>query len=157
MSQLGTFHLPVDELEAMRLCDMEGVDQEAAMRLCIPTMDNRGLEAVPSDRFGGAPFFTLVDTETERIEVVPNANCHHEYGECDPLRNLESERIDLVVCQGLGRRAITLLSEAGIPFFITWKPDVAAILAAHREGQLGQEASTEAGHGGPPENRTSLD
>ena len=127
------------------------------MRLCIPTMDDGGLRAVPSDHFGSAPFFTLVDTETERAEVVPNTDTHHIHGQCDPLRSLEREKIDLVVCQGMGRRAMTLLCEAGIPFFITWKPDVAAILAAHREGRLGQEASQEADQGGPTEHTNCLD
>ena len=30
MSQLDTLRLEVDELEAMRLCDLEGLDQESA-------------------------------------------------------------------------------------------------------------------------------
>lgn len=127
------------------------------MRLCIPTMDDGGLKAVPSDHFGSAPFFTLVDTDTERVELVRNADHHHEHGRCDPIRSLETEGIDLVVCQGMGRRAMTLLSEAGIPFFITWKPDVAAILVAHRERRLGQEACKEADQVGPSRHTNCLD
>jgi len=111
------------------------------MRLCIPTLDDRGLQSSLSDQFGKAPFFTLVDTESRQFKVVINEDLAHEEGGCDPLRCLESERIDLVVCQGLGQRVVTRLSEAGIPFFITWKPDVGAILAAHQAGQLGQVAS----------------
>ena len=111
------------------------------MRLCIPTLDDGGLKAALSDQFGRALFFTLVDTETQTVEVVPNGDLAHEVGDCDPLRTLETERIDMVVCQGLGRRAVTQLSKAGIPFLITWKPDVAAILSAHRAGSLGQIAS----------------
>jgi predicted DNA-binding protein (UPF0251 family) len=30
MSELETFPLRIDELEALRLCDLEGLDQEAA-------------------------------------------------------------------------------------------------------------------------------
>jgi predicted DNA-binding protein (UPF0251 family) len=30
MSQLQVLHLAIDELEAMRLCDLEGLDQRAA-------------------------------------------------------------------------------------------------------------------------------
>lgn len=30
MSELETFPLGIDELEALRLCDLEGMDQEAA-------------------------------------------------------------------------------------------------------------------------------
>ena len=111
------------------------------MRLCIPTLDDGGLDAALSDQFGRAPFFTLVDTETQTVKVVTNGDLAHESGGCNPLRSLETERIDLVVCQGLGRRAVTWLSEAGIPFFITWKPDVLAVLSAHRAGRLGKIAS----------------
>jgi len=111
------------------------------MRLCIPTLDDGGLQAALSDQFGKAPFFTLVDTETRTFKVVLNDDCNHEEGGCDPFRCLESERIDLVVCQGLGQRVVTRLSEAGIPFFMTWKPDVGAILAAHRAGRLGRDVS----------------
>ena len=28
------------------------------MKICIPTMDDRGREGMPSDHFGSAPFFT---------------------------------------------------------------------------------------------------
>jgi len=111
------------------------------MRLCIPTMDDSGLQAAVSDQFGRTPFFTLVDTETLTVEVVPNGDATHAEGDCNPLHSLEAERIGLVVCHGLGQTAINQLSEAGIPFFITWKPDVRAVLAAHWAGQLGREDS----------------
>lgn len=111
-------------------------------------MDSRGLGAAPCDHFGSAPFFTLVDTETDKVDVVPNTDQGHAEGECDPLRSLDTERIDLVICQGMGRRAMTLLSEAGIPFCITWKPNVAAMVAAHREGRLGDETRRRIDHGG---------
>jgi predicted Fe-Mo cluster-binding NifX family protein len=107
------------------------------MRLCIPTLDDTGHNAALSDQFGRSPFFTLVDTETQAVEVVPNRDAAHKDGECNPLLSLETERIELVVCQGLGRRAIAWLSEAGIPFFITWKPNVGAVLSAYWAGQLG--------------------
>ena len=111
------------------------------MRLCIPTLDEGGLRAVLSDKFGSAPFFTLVDTETRKVEVVSNRDRVHESENCNPLSSLEAEKIDLVVCRGLGRRAVSRLSKAGIPFFITWKADVSAILDAHWAGRLGRMSS----------------
>ena len=66
---------------------------------------------------------------------------------CIPtLKSLETEEVDLVVCRGLGRRAFTRLSEAGIPFFITWQPDVVAILEAHWAGRLGGAAFMKGKH-----------
>lgn len=118
------------------------------MRLCIPTLDDRGLDARPSEHFGSAPFFTLVNSETEEVVVISNGDRHHAHGRCDPLEHLTGQSVDLLVCQGLGRRALTLLSERGIPVFITWKPTVSAILTAHREGRLSRMTNEEACHGG---------
>ncbi len=118
------------------------------MRLCIPTLDDRGLDARPSEHFGSAPFFTLVNIETEEVVVISNGDRHHAHGQCDPLEHLTEQSVDLLVCQGLGRRALTRLSERGIPVFITRKPTVSAILAAHREGHLTRMTTEEACHGG---------
>ena len=118
------------------------------MRLCIPTLDNQGLDARPSDHFGSAPFFTLVDSETEEVVVISNGDRHHPHGRCNPVKHLVGQSVDLVVCQGLGRRALTLLSEQGISVFITWKSSVSAILEAHRKGMLSRMTPEEACHGG---------
>jgi predicted Fe-Mo cluster-binding NifX family protein len=40
------------------------------MRLCIPTIDDAGLDAQLSAHFGSAPYYTIVDTESEAFEVV---------------------------------------------------------------------------------------
>ena len=62
------------------------------MTICLPTVSDAGLTARLSPHFGRAPFFTLVETETGNVEVVPNTHQHHEHGHCNPLGALGEVR-----------------------------------------------------------------
>ena len=42
------------------------------MKLCIPTMGDRGMEEMVGEHFGRVPTYTLVDTETGDVKVVQN-------------------------------------------------------------------------------------
>ena len=44
------------------------------MKLCIPTETNEGKNAKVYGHFGSAPYFTIVDTEKDTVEVIDNAN-----------------------------------------------------------------------------------
>jgi predicted Fe-Mo cluster-binding NifX family protein len=117
------------------------------MKLCIPTMDDRGLGGMPSDHFGSAPFFTFVDTETDVVETQRNGGADHVHGACRPLEFLGTRPVDAVVCRGLGRRAFSRLSDAGVAVYVTLEKDVETTLTALREGRLRPLASEEACHG----------
>jgi predicted Fe-Mo cluster-binding NifX family protein len=88
------------------------------MRVCIPTMDDRGRDAVLSAHFGSAPYFTVVDSDTGHVEVVRNHQAHHAPGSCEAVKGLASLDVHAVVCLGLGRRAHTGLIRAGIDVFV---------------------------------------
>ncbi len=80
------------------------------MLTCIPTNGNAGLKESVSDHFGSSSFFTLYNSETNDIEVIENNNAHHSHGTCHPLNQLTKYKIDCVVCNGMGRRAIEALN-----------------------------------------------
>jgi len=84
------------------------------MRLCIPTIDDKGQQAVLCDHFGSAPYFTIYDSQADAYETVSNADSDHEHGTCHPMDNLKSKGIDCVACRGLGRRALEKLNSSGI-------------------------------------------
>ena len=54
------------------------------MKICVPTATDAGLEAPVFGHFGSAPFFTVVDTDDGKVEVIPNTNSHHAHGTCSP-------------------------------------------------------------------------
>lgn len=84
------------------------------MRICIPTETNAGLKAKVNAHFGSANYFTIYDTEKESVETLDNTNMHHAHGTCQPMKMLGARSIDVVVCSGMGARAIQGLNAVGI-------------------------------------------
>lgn len=84
------------------------------MLVCIPTADEKGMDALIHDHFGSADFFTLVETDTKEFQVLENRNAHHAHGTCHPMNQLAKHQIDAVICTGMGRRAVEALNSEGI-------------------------------------------
>lgn len=112
------------------------------MRVAIPAVDDRGLEAAVSGHFGQSSFFTVVDTETGGVRVERNTGQHHGGGRT-PAEILVDEQAEVVLCAGLGRRAVVRFHEAGIRVFVGAQGTVQDVLNAYREGKL--EPATEDG------------
>jgi predicted Fe-Mo cluster-binding NifX family protein len=116
------------------------------MKICVPTNDERGLEAEVCEHFGSAPFFTLVETESGEIEILENARPGGRlHGGCSPLGQLRPHSIDAIVCRGIGRGALLGLQERAIQVLVSdagVEQRVQDILVAVRDGRL-EEASTQ--------------
>ncbi len=80
------------------------------MRVCFPTEGNAGLKERVGEHFGRVPTYTIVDNETEEVEVIPNESTH-KGGRGLPADLLAQENVDVMVCSGLGRKAIRLFEE----------------------------------------------
>lgn len=106
------------------------------MRLCIPTMNERGLEAPLSAHFGSAPYYTVVETETGSVQVSANPRAEHEHGHCEPVAGIADLAPDVVVCMGLGRRALDRLQTAGIQVCVARATQVSEAVAQFQSGQL---------------------
>jgi len=113
------------------------------MRICIPTETNTGLKAKVNAHFGSAPYFTIYDTDKEKIETISNSNQHHSHGMCQPLGALANMAIDIIVCGGMGARAVMKLNEGGIKAFKVSGGTVADLLKRYKHGDL-QEITPEA-------------
>jgi predicted Fe-Mo cluster-binding NifX family protein len=106
------------------------------MKICIPTVDDRGIQGTASYHFGSAPFFTVVDVETEACEVIPNGGHGHGGGACVPVDLLKKHALDAVACLGMGRGAMSTLSQAGIDVLLAESNNVAEIVEAARNRAL---------------------
>lgn len=105
------------------------------MKICIPTVDELGLKGTPSDHFGSAPFFTLVDTDSWECEVIPNGG-HGHTGSCAPTDLIRAKGINAVVCRGMGGPARKAVLAQGIAVLMAQGDDVAAIAEAAGRGDL---------------------
>ncbi len=88
--------------------------KENEMRICVPVENNEGKNSRVCAHFGSSPYFALCDVSQESIEIIDNAQRVHEHGKCVPVRLLADRGVDMVLCRGMGMRAIMNLSGMGI-------------------------------------------
>jgi predicted Fe-Mo cluster-binding NifX family protein len=84
------------------------------MKIAFPVARNEGMVSPVFGHFGSAPFFMVVDTETSQFESIPNADLHHQHGQCQPLAALNGHTVDAVVVSGIGSGALRKLVAAGV-------------------------------------------
>ena len=114
------------------------------MRICIPTETNEGKAAKAYSHFGSAPYFTIVDTEKDTVEIINNANQHHSHGMCQPMNALIGKKIDAVVTGGMGGRAVQKLNEGGIKAYRAIPGTVSDIVIQFTKGGLEEITVTNA-------------
>ncbi len=106
------------------------------MKLCIPTETNEGKNAKVYAHFGSAPYFTIVDTESDSVEIIDNLNQHHAHGMCQPMSALLGKSIDAVVTAGMGGRAVQKLNESGIKAYRAFAGSVDDVVSQFAKGGL---------------------
>ncbi len=122
------------------------------MRICIPTKGNEGMKAKVNLHFGSAPYFTIVDTKTNEIEIIDNLDEHHAHGMCQPMKCLVGKNINAVISSGMGMRAVMNLNQNDIKVFKTEeRGNVAEIIEQYKNNLLEELNSKNAcahhGHG----------
>ncbi|MCR4404406.1 MAG: NifB/NifX family molybdenum-iron cluster-binding protein [Candidatus Acetothermia bacterium] len=105
------------------------------MRVCIPTEGSGGLDDRVGEHFGRVPTYTIVDTETGAVEVLPNES-EHMGGTGLPGELLARAGVDALLCAGLGPRAMALLEEHGVRVYIGANGSVRDALGAWKRGEL---------------------
>jgi predicted Fe-Mo cluster-binding NifX family protein len=105
-----------------------------AMHICLPVLDNNGLESAVSPHFGQAPAHLIVTDAGEVIHYAEKSGCDH--GSCTPVDVLARFDVQAVVCMGLGRGAFFRLHDLGVEVFQTEAATVAEALDAYRAREL---------------------
>ena len=104
------------------------------MKICIPTIDDRGFDSTVSDHFGRAPFFAMVDLAGGEPRFVPNPACHQHAGSCHHAPLLKAHHVDAAVGRGIGRGAAAGLGAAGIAVLVAGSSTVSGVLDEVRRG-----------------------
>jgi predicted Fe-Mo cluster-binding NifX family protein len=108
------------------------------MRICVPVQDDRGLQAPVNAHFGSAPYFLIHDTGTGQSVLLPNGEEAHAHGQCHPLQSIASQQVDVVLCGGIGRRALDLLEQAGMQVCLASAGTADGAIRAYSAGTLAQ-------------------
>ena len=113
------------------------------MRVGVPTDGNRGMDESIGEHFGRVQTYTLIDIESEKVRVIPNTS-NHMGGDVAPPELLRKEGVDVLVCRGIGRRAISMFSEFGIDVFIGASGTVSDALEEFKTGKLHKASENDA-------------
>ena len=105
------------------------------MKICIPTMGENGLDNLVGEHFGRVPTYTIVDLDTNEVKVIPNTS-EHGGGQGYPPEIMAREGVNVMICQGLGRRAISMFEQMGIDVYIGASGTVKDVVEAFKQEKL---------------------
>ncbi len=111
------------------------------MRISVPSMGNNGLDERVGEHFGRVPTYTIVDTETDKVETISNTS-EHTGGTGYPPELMVRAGVNVMVCGGLGRRAVAMFEEMGIRVFVGASGTVRNAVQQYQSGAL-EEATDE--------------
>jgi len=105
------------------------------MKVCIPTMGRKGMDEMVGEHFGRVPTYTIVDTESNEIKVIDNDTLH--MGGTGYAPDLISKAgAEVMLCGGLGRRAIGMFEQACIKVYMGASGTVRDALEMYKSGRL---------------------
>jgi predicted Fe-Mo cluster-binding NifX family protein len=83
------------------------------MKIAIPTYGRKGLKEQVSEHFGRCQTYTIIDDQGNLLEIIENTSSHNG-GVGLPPELLKKQNIDLLLCRGLGPKALELCHKLGI-------------------------------------------
>jgi predicted Fe-Mo cluster-binding NifX family protein len=105
------------------------------MKLCIPTLGSGGLNALVSEHFGRAPTFTVVDMANNKVTVMQNTS-EHFGGDGNTPELVAAAGAEVLLCSGLGPRAIAAFEQFGIEVYVGAHGTVEEAIRAFQAGEL---------------------
>ena len=109
------------------------------MRIAIPTLDDKGLQSAISPHFGHAEFFSVVEKDTngewKAVEPIPNTS-NHKGGEGQPPELMNKKDVNIMICSGIGGRAVDMFSEFDIIVYKGADGTVEDIMKTYDDGLL---------------------
>ena len=105
------------------------------MKLIIPTNDKDGLNAKVAIHFGRCNTYTIIDENGSLVEVIDNTS-EHNGGKGLPPELMKEHNANILLCKGLGRRALNLCQEFDIKVFVDDSETVKDIFDAWKNGKL---------------------
>ncbi len=87
------------------------------MRIVIPTNDKKGLDDKIAEHFGRCLTYTFLNEKGEVLEIIDNTS-EHMGGTGLPPELMKKHSANVLLCRGLGSRAIILCGELGIDVYV---------------------------------------
>jgi len=105
------------------------------MRIAIPTEGKGGLDDKAAEHFGRCPTYTILDENGELIEIIENTS-EHMGGTGLPPELMKKNNINIMLCRGLGYRAIELFNGFGIDVYVCQEKTAKDMFDKWKSGEL---------------------
>lgn len=110
------------------------------MKIVIPTDDKKGLDAKIAEHFGRCNTYTFINGKGEILEIIDNTS-EHMGGQGLPPEIMKEHGADVLLCRGLGPRALNLCDEFGIEVYVKDTETVSQIFKMWKNNQLQKATS----------------
>jgi len=86
-------------------------------KIVVPTDDKKGLKSIVAEHFGRCETYTFLDEKGNAIEIIDNIS-EHMGGSGLPPELMKKHGADVLLCRGLGPRALNLCKQLGIDVYV---------------------------------------
>lgn len=87
------------------------------MKIVIPTNNKKGLNDMVAEHFGRCNTYTFLDEKGNVVEIISNTS-KHMGGIRLPPELMKKHGANILLCRGLGPRALNLCKELGIDVYV---------------------------------------
>ncbi|MBM3253730.1 MAG: dinitrogenase iron-molybdenum cofactor biosynthesis protein [Candidatus Omnitrophica bacterium] len=87
------------------------------MKIVIPTNNKKGLEDNVAEHFGRCSTYTFLDEKGNVLEMIDNTS-EHMGGVGLPPELMKKHKASVLLCRGLGPRALNLCQQYGISVYV---------------------------------------
>jgi len=105
------------------------------MKVSIPVMNRSGMSSTVGQHFGKVPAYAIMDTDSGELSFIDNTS-EHLGGVGLPPELLAKAGVNVMLCAGLGPKAVDLLSSLGIQVYVGAKATVQETLDDYNAGKL---------------------
>jgi predicted Fe-Mo cluster-binding NifX family protein len=111
------------------------------MKIVIPTDSKKGLDDKIAEHFGRCNTYTFLNENGEVLEIIDNTS-EHMGGQGLPPELMKKHGANILLCRGLGSKALDLCGEFGIEIYVHQAETVKEIFELWKKDKL-QKASSE--------------
>ncbi len=87
------------------------------MKIVVPTNSKDGLNDIVAEHFGRCKTYTFLDENGNVVEIIDNTSEHMGGSELPP-ELMKEHGASILLCRGLGPRALNLCKQLGIEVYV---------------------------------------
>ena len=110
------------------------------MKIAIPSMGQKGLEETVAEHFGRCPTYTILDEQGNLLEILNNTSSHAG-GSGLPPELLKKNEINVLLCQGIGPKALQFCQDLKIEVYVDYSSTVKELFNKWKNQKLSKADS----------------